>query len=629
MKNRRILALVLAIMLVVTFAFNNRINIAWISHAETSMHVRSGVTSLRVRETPGGDQLTDDNGNEIYLDGGKAVTVLDDSNSRWYKVTFSYRGSQYTGYVSSDYLESGDYSESYYEEPDVLSDEEFEEFLSDQGFPSSYKRYLREIHQIHPTWTFLANHTGIDWATLMENERSKKGQVKNLVQGPWYNPHYSWRSTEVGYDPYSDTWYPYDGSDWFAVGDALLAYYMDPRTYMYENYIFAFESLSYQPGLQNRSGVEAILRGSFMYDSVPDDDYETYSEIIMEAAADSGVSPYHIAARIKQEMGDEPGVAALGDSDDYPGIYNFYNIGAYDSSNAVLAGIRWAAQDGEYGRPWDSVRKSIYGGAEFLGESYINRGQDTLYTQKFNVTNTSSLFSHQYMSNVQVVASESYSQYYAYATNGLLDSSVAFEIPVYLNMPDYIEKPDDSGNPNACLEALSVSGYSITPSFAYNTYEYSLIVESGCSDIEIYAEAVSGSASVSGDGVRELSYGTNEIPIKVTAENGSSITYTLTVVRKGSAGNGSSGQKPSATTEKTPEKTTEQKPVEKIRRGDLNNDGKISALDIVYMKRLIVGMDEMTDEKKKLGDVNGDGKVGAIDIVLMKRHIVGIDTITW
>ena len=529
---------------------------------------------------------------------------------------YNYESESEEDYSEDNTEESSDEyisEESDYEEDDQSVDYDFESFMDEQGFPESYRVLLRDLHSSHPSWTFYSVQTGIDWYDLVENERNKSGQVKNLVYCSSYEPNYNWRSTEVGYDYDTNTWYPYDGSTWFAASNDFVRYYLDPRTYLYEGYVFCFESLSYQSGMQNQTGVEAILSGSFMGDSYPPGEWQLYSDIIMSAAEESGASPYHLASRMKQEMGNEMGVAASGESNSYPGIYNYFNIGAFDtpSGSAVYNGLSWAATPGgSYGRPWDSPSKSIIGGAEYLASSYIACGQDTLYTQKFNVTNTSCLYYHQYMSNVQAPANEGYSQYRAYAANGLLDSAIVFKIPVYENMPDYpVSKPSESGTPNDYLAYLSIDGYSLTPSFRSDVVDYSLIVDESVSDISISAPAAAGSSNVSGTGTISLYEGTNKLVISVTSDTGSVRNYNLTVVRgKGSSGGGNASVSPGA-------------------RGDLNGDGKISAIDIVKIQRLIVGLEDLTDDIRGAADVNQDGKVSALDIIKIQRHIVGIETI--
>ena len=576
--------------------------------AATDGSIKAGVNGVYFRETPGGTPLKDSYGNTIYLNGGQTLTIQDTSNSSWYKVSLTYNGATYTGYVSAQYVVSGEQ-----QQPSAPSgDADFEAKLSAQGFPDSYKPYLRAIHEKYPNWEFRAVQTGVDWNTLVSKEVSRSGQVKNLIYGTSSYPHYNWRSTVVGYNIATDTWSSFDGKTWFAASDDLVSYYMDPRTYLYENYIFAFESLSYQQGMQNETGVEAILKGTFMSQACPSGDNRTYAQIIMEAAAQSGVSPYHIASRIRLEMGSTIGTACSGTNSSYPGIYNFYNIGAFDTpnGNAAVKGLQWAAGSGSYGRPWNSAAKSIIGGAQYLGASYINVGQNTLYTQKFNVTNKNSLFSHQYMTNIQSPATECLTSYNAYRNNNLLNSSMLFEIPVYSNMPSQaVSKPADSGNPNNWLKSLSIAGYGLTPSYAVNnTTDYSLIVSDSVSQISVSAIPVNGNARVSGAGTVSLAQGTNVINIVVTAQSGATRTYKLTVVR------GTATNNPST-------------PSTGGKKGDLNGDGKITALDIVKLQRLIVGLDALDSNVLAIADINGDGKVTALDIVKLQRHIVGLETI--
>ncbi|MBQ9610633.1 MAG: cadherin-like beta sandwich domain-containing protein [Lachnospiraceae bacterium] len=601
--------------------------------------INDGVTGVNFREAPNGDIVTDSDGNGIRLNEGQELTILDTTNSAWYKVSVIYNGERYTGYVSSQFITiTGEVEDTGYDadeaveltdvNDDLNAASDFEASL--QGFPESYKILLRDIHDKYPLWQFVPVQTGIDWNTLVDKEVNKSGQIKNLIYGAGSSPHYNWRSLSVGYSPATNTWYPYDGKTWFAASDEIVEYYLDPRTYLYENFIFVFESLSYQEGMQNEIGVESILSGSFMHDAVPENESKKYSEIIMEAANQSGVSPYHIASRIKQEMGNTPGAAALGTHPSYPGIYNYFNIGAFDTPDGspVTKGLAWASAEGSYGRPWNTVSASIIGGSEYLGESYIKRGQDTLYTQKFNVTYAGNLFNHQYMSNIQAPASESQINYKAYKENNLLNSSMVFKIPVYKNMPETAcVKPADSGNPNNWLGSLDISGYSITPTFAVNNVtEYSLIVDSSVSSINIMASPVASTSTVSGAGKINLEKGTNYIKINVTSQTGLTRTYTLTVVR-GKASDGSTNIDNTDTTTESPNNATEtDSDVTKI-NGDINGDGKITVLDIVKIQRIIVGLDDLDDAMTKACDLNGDGKVTVLDIVKLQRHIVGIENI--
>ena len=214
------------------------------------------------------------------------------------------------------------------------------------------------------------------------------------------------------------------------------------------------------------------------------------------------------------------------------------------------------------------------------------------------------------MKNIQSPATECLTSYNAYKNNNLLNSSMMFEIPVYSSLPSQaVSKPADSGNPNNWLKTLSIAGYGLTPSYAVNnTTDYSLIVSASVDKINITATPVNKNARVSGAGTVSLSQGTNVISLVVTAQSGATRTYKLTVVRGTATNNPTT---PSAGGKK----------------GDLNGDGKITALDIVKLQRLIVGLDALNSDVLAIADINGDGKVTALDIVKIQRHIVGLETI--
>ena len=90
-----------------------------------------------------------------------------------------------------------------------------------------------------------------------------------------------------------------------------------------------------------------------------------------------------------------------------------------------------------FGRPWMTPRESIIGGAIFIGESYINRGQFTSYLKKFNVNPNAHhpVHNHQYMMNIRAPRNESRMSYTAYNNAGLLNLPLRFSIPVFNNMP--------------------------------------------------------------------------------------------------------------------------------------------------------------------------------------------------
>ena len=175
-----------------------------------------------------------------------------------------------------------------------------------------------------------------------------------------------------------------------------------------------------------------------------------YSDLILIAAKTSDVSAFHLASRIKQEVGPFLSHSSIsGTVEGYKGLYNFYNIGATSSSEpmgAIKNGLRYAkdgkgastATKNKYLIPWNTKERAITGGAIFIGSSYINLGQNTVYLQKFHVSDKSGteLFWHQYMTNVLAPYSESRLIYDGYSKSGILNSSISFIIPIYNNMPE-------------------------------------------------------------------------------------------------------------------------------------------------------------------------------------------------
>ena len=57
--------------------------------------------------------------------------------------------------------------------------------------------------------------------------------------------------------------------------------------------------------------------------------------------------------------------------------------------------------------------------------------------------------------------------------------------------------------------------------------------------------------------------------------------------------------------------------------GDVNGDGNVTGMDILRLKKWLVGMDVTIEEAN--ADVNGDGNVTGMDILRLKKWLVGMD----
>jgi len=325
-----------------------------------------------------------------------------------------------------------------------------------ENFPADYQPYLKELAKKHPNWKFTALYTNLDWNYVIKEE-SVFG--KNLVP---INYSDSWKNTTPGqYNVEVD-------SGWVDSSRKAVEYCMDPRNFLNEVRFFQFETLSYDVNSNNLTSIEKILYGTEFYEkkvSYLDSNgnifnmNETYSDLILRGGQISGVSPYHLASRIKQEVGPFLSHSSIsGTVEGYKGLYNFYNIGATSSAEpmgAIKNGLQYAkdgkganqATKDKYLIPWNNKEKAITGGGIFIGSSYINVGQNTIYLQKFDVNDdrNGTLFTHQYMTNVLAPYSESKSIYNGYQKSGILNSSISFIIPVYNNMPTI---PTDNPNIN-------------------------------------------------------------------------------------------------------------------------------------------------------------------------------------
>lgn len=90
------------------------------------------------------------------------------------------------------------------------------------------------------------------------------------------------------------------------------------------------------------------------------------------------------------------------------------------------------------------------------------------------------------------------------------------------------EKPEES---NANLSNLGIKPHDFS-GFRYGTTTYDVTVPADVEKIEVYATAQAKSAKVSGTGTKTLEDGLNSFKVTVTAEDGTTKTYTINVTRE-------------------------------------------------------------------------------------------------
>ncbi len=299
-----------------------------------------------------------------------------------------------------------------------------------------YSDLLDDLLEEHPNWTFTILFTGLDWNTVIRNETTVE-HGRNLVQGKTG----AWICSVCGDKAY-------DNGSWRCASTATVEYYMDPRNSLYdETYLFQFENLKWSNNTYTISGIEKILDGCdyLLEDKITYTNTKnkketidkTYAEVIMEAAEKAGISPYHLASRIRQEQGtgSSASATATGTYDGYEGYYNFLNVNASGngSSTIIKNALEYAKKQG-----WNTPVKAIEGGAEFLAKSYIQYGQNTLYLQKFDVDDSDGdLYWHQYQQNVAAAKTECVDIMQSYKEiDENLNLPFNFVIPVFEDMPE-------------------------------------------------------------------------------------------------------------------------------------------------------------------------------------------------
>ena len=444
-------------------------------------------------------------------------------SAEWYKALYG----SFEGYICSKYVRVETLTEINPEDYET-----YEEYLSALGFPDEYIPKLVKLHEKYPSWNFRVMNSDIDFTYLVKQEYDGYSRGWSLL---WDSNRSldglkSFDSWSYNYltDKFNQS-FEGGGSNWYIPSKETIAYYLDTRNFLDERYIFMFEKLSYNSLYHTKTGIELMLKGTFMENKLADTEKnKTYADAFLDAAVTHRLSPYMLVARVIQEVGAEGSSIVSGTVPGYQGYYNFYNIGAYANTaiGTIQNGLEYAKKSG-----WNSPYKAVIGGASFLNDGYISIGQDTQYLQKWDILYDPYIVRHQYMQNIEAPYYEASKMYNGYSNAKLLNSEFTFVIPVYKNMPESTSLPDKR-NPNNYLSSLKVNGVSVFDAATTGT-EFELNYNLATTSLVIDAKTVSKKAKIDGLGTINLTKENEEeiIPIVVTAENGNVRTYNLKVTR--------------------------------------------------------------------------------------------------
>ena len=602
------------------------------------------------------------------------------------------------GYVSLSYVTNLDTNTLTESVAGVETYGDYCNTLVSGGFDKSYCPYLYYLHVNYPTWEFKADVLNV---TLEEAALSQQG--KGVLQTD--NQNY-WHSSK-----------PIEG-DYYYVKASVIASIMDPRNSLFDNRIFQFLDLEESSTIYNDTALKKISGSGNL---------SNYLEEFKQAAISNKINPLHIMARSAQEGANKStysGVTGLyttnTKTDTYAGhmshqgysldgYYNFYNINSYQDSDydyTVQRGLAYAAgflsddkcitvdpndptkavydatkvkSDGKticgelsYQRPWNTQAKAISGGADFVAEAYVRKGQDTLFYQKFNISSYTQypVNTHQYMTNLGAPWNEGNTMQSAYKNSSLINSKFVFVIPVYKNMPDTVYQPVNKSD-NSRLSSVTIADKAFTE-FDSDVVEYNYNLVTTEDTFKVGALTEDSLATVIGTGDYTFINGVVQVKIVVTAEDGSTTTYVINVKKvvpeevvkvsditskmgvkiddsiiygispetvvsslvntvtknKGEAKvTDASGKVKASGSFVTGDKiiikgTSEEKTFTIAVRGDINGDGLVDLKDFVLIQSHILEKSKLTGVKSYAGDVNYDGKIVLADFVLVQSHIL-------
>ena len=520
------------------------------------------------------------------------------------------------------------------------------------------KEMLQSIQSEHPNWKFKILYTDITWQEAIANEYVGHGSSpRNLVPANNINYDQEWICKVCGENKV------YDNGNWHCASESAIAYMMDVRNSINNSDIFQLLELSYSEC--NKDALKTMVANTFLNN-------DSYINAIIDAAQKHNVNAYYIVARILQEQGRNGSVLSKGQgyNGQYIGYYNVFNIGASGNGTetVILNGLKKAK---EYG--WTTLESSIIGGTEIIAKSYIARGQNTLYLQKFDVDNSDgNLYWHQYMQNLVAAQKEGQTLKKTFEDIGSVNGAYTFIIPVFKNMPNTASPRPSTTNPGPStgtdlvrvnvdnslylrsqpkkdankigsifkdqivtrlekatekidgtywdyvMTANGLKGYAARETFDYeSTYKLYLVPinedDSNEDDTSI----------IKNDKVK-INTKTNEV---ATVPNATVKNFADLLGQNVTAKN-AKGEVLSADAKLSTGCVINDIYTVAV-LGDVNGDGEVKSTDYMAIKNVIMGTKELTNLEKIAADVNNDGNIKSTDYMKIKSYIMGSSEINF
>lgn len=540
--------------------------------------------------------------------------------------------------------------------------------IDESKYPGIKER-IKQLQSKYPNWTFKILYTGLDWSEVISNEYTGHGtSPKNLIYKT-SNYQGEWICAICGDKAY-------DNGSWRCASEQAIKYMMDPRNSLNESDIFQFEELT-NSGCDINT-LKTMTNGTFL---------SGHEQGIINAANNNNVNAYYIVARLIQEQGKSGTVLTSGSgyNGQYVGYYNAFNIAASGNSTAEILtnALAYAQKKG-----WTSLDASIDGGISFLAKQYIQKGQNILYLQKFDVEATNGLYSNQYMQNILAAQNEGTTLRNTYINMNTMSSSHTFIIPVYENMPsEPCSRPDTNGtstiesdlvkvNVDSTLRIRNSPNGSTTVGWLYKDEIVTRLEKATSKVAGTYWDKVQKSDGTVGYAARETyesesSYKLYLVPINDSSSNNENNTSDGNTGNENNS-NGSTSADPTNTSKVKIDKTNKiitvtpdaiagdileayggsvkitkadgsylengeeqsmatgfivEDKYTVVKKGDCNGDGKIDSADLLVVQKYLLKVSTLTSDKINAADANSDGSINSADLLKIQKYLLGVSNI--
>ncbi|WP_163539691.1 SH3 domain-containing protein [Gracilibacillus sp. YIM 98692] len=208
-----------------------------------------------------------------------------------------------------------------------------------------------------------------------------------------------------------------DGAGKYLASKELVSYYAHPESFDRDSSAYLqFLILSQSANLNADEINEKVLKGKGTLEGT--------AEAFIEAGEKYNVNEAYLIAHALHETAHGKSTLAQGVEVNGKTVYNMYGIKAYDSCPTKCG------SEHAYDEEWFTPEAAVIGGAKFIAEGWIERGQDTLYKMRWN---PSSPGYPQYATHVSwaIIQTKNIAEIY----NSLDSYTLKFDVPEYKNQP--------------------------------------------------------------------------------------------------------------------------------------------------------------------------------------------------